>query len=79
MTEQGPNRQQQNLAKGIIMMTGIICMFAGAVGLAYPSIFSFIFGDDIFMCRVFGALLLIVGISDIVVAKLILFKGSDRV
>ncbi|HIF26581.1 MAG TPA: hypothetical protein EYG18_02020 [Micavibrio sp.] len=79
MTEQGPSKQQQNMVKGIILFTGVLFMFVGAAGLVYPSLFSFIFEDDVFMCRVLGGSLLWVGISDLVVAKLILFKGSDRV
>lgn len=79
MTDRNVNRQQQNLVKGIVLLSGIVFMFAGASGLLMPSLFDFMFGDDVFLSRVLGGALFIAGISDLIVAKIILFKGSDRV
>lgn len=79
MTET-PDRDKERgmrMAGTILNGTGFLFLVVGAVGLAKPELGSFLFGDDVFLLRVFFGALMVVGASDMMVARY-LFHKTER-
>lgn len=75
MSDKTPNdltEEKKKLLRTVLIGTGYLFMAVGLASLAFPSgIADMIFGGDAQTGQIFGGALLLVGISDIVIAKTI--------
>lgn len=66
--------EKKKLLRRVLSFTGYVFMAAGVASLIFPSALGdMIFGEDVETAKIFGAALLLVGVSDIVIAHT-LFK-----
>ncbi|MCB1783068.1 MAG: hypothetical protein KDI13_03665 [Alphaproteobacteria bacterium] len=73
-----PADQQKKLVQTILFLTGFAFIAAGAFGLISPQTFATLFDNDAEIAQIFSGTIIMAGVADIIIAKLVIKPPKDR-